>query len=197
MPRFRSSLFRIRNQNVVVQLWRRSRPSDPGLGPGHPQPILAGAAQSGRPLGLLLIRCARSGDHTGPMDGGSALTCARRRSQPTRRGSSPAFAPPPTGLHARAQVSSGDFSLERERSKNEREEIHSPEHARRRRLCEWCGQGAMVDRTRCDALSITGRGNAGPAVVPDPWQPYRGERSRHASAAASGLRRERPQRSHL
>jgi len=26
------------------------------------------------------------------------VTCARRRSQPTRRGSSPAFAPPPTGL---------------------------------------------------------------------------------------------------
>jgi hypothetical protein len=65
--------------------------------------------------------------HGGPWTVARPVTCARRRSQPTRRGSSPAFAPPPTGLPARAQVLSGDFSLERE--KRTRERRNSPNGA--------------------------------------------------------------------
>jgi hypothetical protein len=78
----------------------------------HPRPILGAAWATSGPSPDPLREVGRP--HGGPWTVARPVTCARRRSQPTRRGSSPAFAPPPTGLPL-ARRFSREISLERER----------------------------------------------------------------------------------
>ena len=118
------------------------------------RPDTGAPALRGRPSrGLLPDPLREVGrPHGGPWTVARPVTCAPRRSQPTRRGSSPAFVPPPTGL-PRARSSSRTFI--RERRKREKK---SPTGACARAFAlraVWAGH--QVDRNHCDALSITGR----------------------------------------
>ena len=74
------------------------------------------ARRRGRPLRDLLPDPLREvgRPHGGPWTVARPVTCARRQSQPTRRGSSPAFAPPPTGLTL-ARGFPREISLEKDR----------------------------------------------------------------------------------
>jgi hypothetical protein len=76
------------------------------------------------------------------------VTCARRRSQPTRRGSSPAFAPPPTGLTLARR-------FPREISLEERERRNSPTGACAPALAPravWAGTMGSAEPRRARAV---------------------------------------------